>query len=186
MKQGMATNCWDVPPPLLFHPLKHHLGYLRYFVKNSVEEVFLGALPRIGASQMDVYDGELSPWDIGQEIYAQLQTQGVLSAASFLDFLGSNGGFQTLVLADDSHWTLRWGNEPGLYVHIHPGRYTKHGMRVKAGALKTVLFLLRRGVEPTAGTTQVNQLRQEMGLSPIKNMEESQGITRIWELLVNT
>lgn len=184
MNQVMATNCWDVPPPMLFHPLKHHLGYLRYFVQNSGKEEFLSALPRIGASQMDVYGGELSPWEIGQEIYAQLQAKDVLSDANFRDFLNSDG-FQTLVLTDASHWTLRWGNEPGLYVHIHPGRYAQHCVRVKAGALKTALLLLWRGIEPTTGTTQVNQLRQELGLSPIKKVEESQGIVRIWELLIN-
>lgn len=173
-------------PPLLFHPLKHHLGYLRHFVQDGTDLDFWTDLPRIGASQMDLYCGELSPVAIGLEIRTQLEERGALAEDDFLNFLGLDVGYQTLVLSDDSSWTLRLGNEPGRYVHIHPGRYAPHSVRVKAGALKTALLLLRNNVVPTDGTAKVNELRESIGLSPIKAVAESQGITRIWEMLLNT
>ena len=68
----MLETDFTSPIPILFHPLKHHLGYLQHFIPNSTEEEFYNANTRIGASQMDLYCGELSPRSIAQEILAQL------------------------------------------------------------------------------------------------------------------
>lgn len=171
------------PIPILFHPLKHHLGYLRYFIKSSSEEEFYAAIPRIGASQMDLYCGELSPHSIGQEILGQLKESGVETETDFISFLANKQGYQNLTISDGSTWTLLRGDDPERYVHIHPARYARHCIRVKAGALKTAILMLRHDLTPTCETERVNALRKSIGLSPIKHLQVSEGIGRIWEVL---
>ncbi len=171
------------PIPILFHPLKHHQGYLQYFIQHSSEEEFYAAIPRIGASQMDLYCGELSPHSIGQEILGQLKESGVETETDFISFLANKQGYQNLTISDGSTWTLLRGDDPERYVHIHPARYARHCIRVKAGALKTAILMLRHDLTPTCETEQVNALRKSIGLSPIKHLQVSEGIGRIWEVL---
>lgn len=171
------------PSPILFHPLKHHQGYLQYFIQHSSEEEFYSAMPRIGASQMDLYCGELSPNSIGQEILGQLKEGGVETEPDFISFLANKQGYQNLTISDGSTWTLLRGDDPARYIHIHPARYAQHCIRVKAGALKTAMLMLRHDLTSTCETEQVNILRKSIGLSAIKNLQESEGIGRIWEVL---
>lgn len=179
----MNDEFFNLPSPILFHPLKHHLGYLRHFIHNSTDEEFYAAMPRIGASQMDLYCGELSLNPIGEEILGQLTAKGVVAESDFISFLTQGGGHQNLTISDGSIWTLLRGDDPTRYVHIHPARYARHCIRVKAGALKTAVMMKRHGVTPRSETAQVNALRTAIGLSAIKNLQESEGIGRIWEVL---
>lgn len=171
------------PRPILFHPLKHHRGYLRYFIQSSIDEEFYTAMPRIGASQMDLYCGDLSPHSIGQEILGQLKENGVETEPDFISFLATKQGYQNLTISDGSTWTLLRGDDPEHYIHIHPARYAQHCIRVKAGALKTAMLMLRHDLTPICETEQVNALRKSIGLSPIKHLQVSEGIGRIWEVL---
>ncbi|WP_373549160.1 hypothetical protein [Haliscomenobacter sp.] len=180
----MTDESFHSPIPVLFHPLKHHRGYLQYFIQSSVDEEFYMAIPRIGASQMDLYCGELSPHGIGQEILGQLKESGMETELDFISFLANKQGYQNLTISDGSTWTLLRGDDPERYVHIHPARYAQHCIRVKAGSLKTAIMMLRHDQTPTCETEQVNILRKSIGLSPIKHLQESEGIGRIWEVLM--
>ncbi len=171
------------PSPILFHPLKHHQGYLQYFIQHSSEEEFYSAIPRIGASQMDLYCGELSLHSIGQKILGELAARGIVTESDFISFLSQSDGYQNFSISDGSTWTLLRGDDPERYVHIHPARYAQHCIRVKAGALKTAMLMLRHDLTPTCETEQVNALRKSIGLSPIKHLQVSEGIGRIWEVL---
>lgn len=179
----MNDDSFNLPSPILFHPLKHHLGYIRHFIQHSTDEAFYAAIPRIGASQMDLYCGELSLRNIGQEILGQLLAMEIGTESDFVSYLTSSAGYQNLTISDGSTWTLLRGDDPERYVHIHPARYALHCIRVKAGALKTAIMMLRQGLTPKGDTTQVNALRNSIGLSAIKNLQESEGIGRIWEVL---
>lgn len=179
----MNDDSFNLPSPILFHPLKHHLGYLRHFIHNSTDEAFYAAMPRIGASQMDLYCGKLSLLNIGQEILGQLAAKGIVAESDFISFLTQGEGYQNLSISDGSTWTLLRGDDPERYVHIHPARYAQHCIRVKAGALKTAIMMLRYGVTPNSETIQVNAVRNLIGLSAIKDLQESEGIGRIWEVL---
>ena len=179
----MNDDSFNVPNPILFHPLKHHLGYLRHFIQNSTDEEFYAAIPRIGASQMDLYCGELSLNSIGQDILEQLLAREIGTKSDFVSFLTSSTGYQNLTISDGSTWTLLRGDDPERFVHIHPARYARHCIRVKAGALKTAILMQRNGVMPKSETAQVNVLRKSIGISAIKNLQESDGIGRIWEVL---
>lgn len=181
----MNDDVFNLPTPILFHPLKHHLGYLRHFIHNSTDEAFYAAMPRIGASQMDLYCGELSVQSIGEEVLGQLMARGIAAESDFIPFLTQGGGHQNLTISDGSSWTLLRGDDPTRYVHIHPARYARYCIRVKAGALKTAIMMERHGVTPRSETAQVNALRGAIGLSAIKNLQESEGIGRIWEVLTN-
>ncbi|WP_421795051.1 hypothetical protein [Haliscomenobacter sp.] len=182
----MNDDTFNIPSPILFHPLKHHLGYLRHFIHNSTDEAFYAAMPRIGASQMDLYCGELSLRNIGQEILGQLAARGIVAEADFISFLTQGEGYQNVSISDGSTWTLLRGDDYERYVHIHPARYAQHCIRVKAGALKTAIIIQRQGLTPKSDTAQVNALRMSIGLSAIKDLQESEGIGRIWEILTNT
>ena len=140
-------------------------------------------MPRIGASQMDLYCGELSTYSIGQEILGQLKEHGIETEPDFMSFLSQGGRHQNLTISDGSSWTLLRGDDPERFVHIHPARYARHCIRVKAGALKTAILMQRLGLTPKSETAQVNSLRLAIGLSAIKNLQESEGIGRIWEVL---
>lgn len=179
----MNDDSFNVPNPILFHPLKHHLGYLHHFIQNSTDEEFYAAIPRIGASQMDLYCGELNLFNIGQEILGQLLASGIVRESDFTSFLAQRSGYQNLTISDGSTWTLLRGDDPERYVHIHPARYAQHCIRVKAGALKTAILMQRNGVTPKSETAQVNALRKSIGLSAIKQLQESGGIGRIWKVL---
>ena len=182
----MNDDSLNLPNPILFHPLKHHLGYLRHFIHNSTDEAFYAAIPRIGASQMDLYCGELNLLNIGQEILGQLAARDIGTESDFISFLAQGNGYQNVAISDGSTWTLLRGDDPELYVHIHPARYARHCIRVKAGALKTATVMQRQGLTPKSETPQVNALRKSIGLSAIKDLEESEGIGRIWAVLTST
>lgn len=179
----MNDDSLNLPKPILFHPLKHHLGYLRHFIHNSTDEAFYAAIPRVGASQMDLYCGELNLLNIGQEILGQLAARDIGTESDFISFLTQGEGYQNLTISDGSTWTLLRGDDPALYVHIHPARYARHCIRVKAGALKTAIMMQRQGLTAKSDTAQVNALRKSIGLSAIKVLEESEGIVRIWGVL---
>jgi hypothetical protein len=179
----MNDDSVNLPSPILFHPLKHHLGYIRHFIQHSTDEEFFAAIPRIGTSQMDLYCGELNLLSIGQEILRQLAAREIVAESDFISFLRQGNGYQNLTVSDGSIWTLLRGDDPELYVHIHPARYARHCIRVKAGALKTAMVMQRYGLTPNSETAQVNALRKSIGLSAIKNLEESEGIGRIWAVL---
>ena len=182
----MNDDSLNLPKPILFHPLKHHLGYLRHFIHNSTDEAFYAAIPRVGASQMDLYCGELNLLNIGQEILGQLAAKSIRAEPDFISFLAQGNGYQNVVISDGSTWTLLRGDDPELYVHIHPARYSRHCIRVKAGAIKTAIMMQRHGVTPKSETAQVNALRNSIGLSAIKDLQESEGIGRIWTVLTST
>lgn len=179
----MMDLSFNIVAPVLFHPLKHHLGYIRHFIQTAPNPVFYQDLLRIGAAQMDVYLGVLSPVELRAEIVTLLQEGLVLEEPAFLAHLAINQGYLSITVSDGSEWTLRQGNEPKKYIHIHPARYTLHTVRMKAGALKTAILMVRAGLESLDDTAVINKLRMGIGLSPIKNVRESEGIRRAWEMV---
>ncbi|HEX8530775.1 MAG TPA: hypothetical protein VF646_12170 [Cytophagales bacterium] len=179
-------------PPVLFHPLKHHLGWIRAFLQESALGEAAG-LPRVAAqlitvgnSQMDLYTGALAPTAIAGEVIGYLSAHGLLEPARYQSWLEQSGGYRLVPLPDGSWWVLRWGEVEGCHVHIHPARHSPHSVRVKASALKTGLLVAmweRLHGQP-AGLEEVNGLRQAWaGLPPIRSTEEAEGFQRVREWL---
>ncbi len=173
---------------ILFNSLKHHLAFIQHFIalypENEWASIHEKLLP-IGHSQMDVYTGQLNVDQLSQEIVQKLHQQNIDSALAFKNFLLPTH-FQTLILSDESCWIVRWGEKEGQYIHIHPGRYSPHTVRVKATSLKTAIAVqvAQRFWPQPLEPTRLNQLRTErLNLSPIKHTSDIQGIKKVIDLL---
>ncbi|SHL19153.1 hypothetical protein SAMN05444266_102378 [Chitinophaga jiangningensis] len=169
--------------PILFNALKHHLSWLQDFIRTATPDEFTAALLTLGASQMDLYCGELSVPVILGDIMAALEREQVQEKSAFVQWVADNGGFREVILSDGSLWVLRY-SEREQYIHLHPGRYAAHCIRVKAGVLKTAVawqYKTRGTVPPDLGA--INELRKEIGLSPVKTLEESRHLMSMVRLL---
>ena len=182
-----------LPAPVLFHPLKHHLGYIREFVGQSAaasEAELIAALRTIGSSQLDFYLGQLSPGQLAAQVLRQLQERQVLEPAAYRHYLRQAASdYRLLSLSDGSTWVLRWGLEQERHVHLHPARYARHTIRVKANALKTAVALaihLQQHQQQSINPALINRLRQEwLGLSPVKASDDAEetGAARFLQLI---
>ena len=86
---------------------------------------------------MDLYFGNYSIEEISKQILMHLQENKIYSLRDYQNWLGKDDKYYQLVeLKDKSIWTLRLGETREKYVHIHPGRYSPHTVRVKAATLK--------------------------------------------------
>ena len=180
----------SVQPPVLFHPLKHHLLWLRSFIAESAGPGE-AALPRVAAqlltagnSQMDLYTGTLGSAALAAEVIGYLAGHQLLDPDGYGTLLAQSGGYRLVTLSDGSQWVLRWGEVAGCHVHIHPARHSPHSVRVKASTLKTALLagIWERMHGRAAGLDEVNGLRQAwLGLPPIRSAEEAEGLRRVRE-----
>jgi hypothetical protein len=136
------------PPPALFHGWKHHARFLCAHIRRlgAGGPDALSRLPAdllaIGGSQMDLYLGPLTPAAIAGALIDQLAAADRLHPQRYRAALADSGGYLVADLADRSRWVLRWGDQPGRYVHIHPARYAPQTLRVRAPVLKTALAAL--------------------------------------------
>jgi hypothetical protein len=159
---------------ITFNALKHHLNEIRKFI-NAPPDNYIEILETIGASLPDVYIGILSIEKICTEITGQLTRMNVLDKQSYLKWVDTTGGYRKIELSDGSKWILRISENEKFYIHIHPGRYSPYSIRLKAGALKTTICFLinsKMSKKINISTQQINQARNTLGLSPIKDFNE--------------
>ncbi|GAB3536365.1 hypothetical protein GCM10027443_26530 [Pontibacter brevis] len=184
----------QLPAPILFHPLKHHLSYIKAFVANSTatpEADVKAALRTIGGSQLDLYIGPLSPLQISKEVLQYLQEYHLLQPVAYQNYLTTAGtAYRLIPLSDGTDWVMRWGVVEGRYVHLHPARYAKHTLRVKANVLKTaiaaVLAANKCAESPVMDTPFINQVREEwLALPPVKEVSLSEGLGTMIALITD-
>ncbi|PKV62602.1 hypothetical protein [Pontibacter ramchanderi] len=180
----------DLPQPILFHPLKHHLGYIREFIATQAcaeESAIISQLKTLGSSQLDLYLGELQVQQIAQETIAHIRAQEASTPATYRLYLsGSSSDYRLFSLSDGSQWVLRWGIIEERHVHLHPARYSQHTIRVKANSLKTAVAvsLAVRRYRRALSLELVNQVRtQWLGLTPIPAFPPNIAIGRLVQLL---
>jgi hypothetical protein len=187
----MPENCM-VPPPVLFNCLKHHLGFIHDYIEASVAsknmEALSSQLLSIGESQMDLYLGGLAPALIAHQIVVQLQENKMYERAAYVNFLHTNEpGYQKMIISDHSVWILRLGEVEGRYVHIHPGRYSPHTVRVKASTLKTAIALsvwMKLHVYTEVTVEMLNYVRKNiLSTSPVKSLTAAEGFGKIFRLV---
>jgi hypothetical protein len=180
-------SAFDVPPPVLFNPWKHHAAALRRRVAE-VARAGPAALAELapqllvmGTELMDLYTGPLAPAEIAASVIAQLQAEGRLKPGAYREWLEGNRGYRVLTLAADaSAWVLRFGEEGGRYVHVHPGRWTPNTRRVRANVLKTAVMALAyagaHGGDPL-DVALINRARREyLGLAPVPALADEGGL----------
>lgn len=161
--------------PVLFNPLKHHLNFIRKYIHNYSQKDYhrlKSDLLKVGDSQMDLYCGTLSISKITGEVVAFLKNSKLLEKGGFFRFIDQHDGFTRMVLSDQSTWILRKGESSLAFVHIHPARYSKHTIRIKAITLRSVIGAkIVFGNAASIGLSEMNEVRTGiLGLSPIKNM----------------
>jgi hypothetical protein len=184
------------PAPILFHPLKHHLTWIKECVLAdvSLQQNTLSQLKKqlltIGESQMDLYVGKLSVQEVAERIRVFLHASNKLDQKEYTHWLNQTDGYRPVSLSDGSVWILREGHEPDRYVHIHPARHSLHTLRVKAGSLKTAIASIVWGSvnESEAKTLlTINQARTEwLHYAPIKSLKQANDIERMITLLTGT
>ncbi|MCW3464319.1 hypothetical protein [Chitinophaga nivalis] len=169
--------------PILFNPLKHHLAALQDILLQAAPEAFPTQLLVLGNSQMDMYHGPLSVATIFQEIMTGLHGAGIASQADFEAWLAGKGGYADMILSDGATWILRLAANQSAYIHLHPGRYSRHTTRIKATALKTVLAyrMKQQWQQLPVGSLreQINEIRQQLALSPLRSLAESEHLRRV-------
>lgn len=164
---------------ILFNALKHHRGYINEQIAKATPATLPELLKKLGNSQMDIYYGELGMTALMEEVVTHVPVD---NEEEYLAWLGD---YREITLSDSSRWVLLAGNVPGQYIHLHPGRYSPHSMRVKATILKTAIacMVCFPAVErPDLG--QVNEMRGRLlDLSPVRDLEQCQHLWKVMGML---
>jgi len=181
----------EIPEPILFNPLKHHLGFIRGFIYQKTEENpvadpynMIKELKHLGTSVMDVYTGSLPVNEVSNEVIVFLKEKELLKRESFAGWTG-NGmkDFRIISLSDGSQWTLKYNDNNLTFVHIFPARGSQHTFRVKSNTLKSaLLYYILVGKDFITGD-DLNRVRSLLGLSPIRDPIDTEAITEMIEIL---
>ena len=179
-----------IAPPFTFNPMKHHLGFIREFIRQAElfpEQDIFGAINSIGPHVTDLYFGQLSIQQIISSISSQLIQLSAFNHQGYLEWIGNSGkDYNFMQLPDGSKWTFRVGEKAERYVHFHPGRLS-FSIRVRGNTLRTALGL-RIMVKDDRSLYQdkefINRVRQHyLGLSPIKNLIGFTAISKVLDLM---
>jgi hypothetical protein len=180
-----------LPEPILFNPLKHHLGFIREFVRmipedhNTTDQKdIIRELKHIGTSVMDVYTGVLQVNDICKEVISHVKEKGFSTREIFSDWTGKGmKDFRIIQLSDGSQWTLKYHENCLRYLHIFPARGSMHSFRVKSNTLKSaLLYYILVGKDFITGD-DLNKVRPLLGLSPVRDPVDAKAITEMIEIL---
>ena len=169
---------------ILYNPLKHHLPVLKKLIQEYSNDFLILSkeVLKLGNSQMDMYYGQLSLASLYQEIISSIPVNNKIE---YTKWLTDSNDFREIKLSDQSTWILRLSDQPA-FIHLHPARYSKLGLRVKATALKTAVmikgFALKESKKPDLD--QVNSLRKDfLDLPPLKDLERNDHLNELVRLL---
>ena len=185
------SNISDLPEPFIFNCWKHHLKYLKDQIilagKSGDDTELRKGMVKMGNSQIDLYIGTVSPKDITMQIASRLKKLGLMDTDPYLQWIYENPDqYQKIQINDNSWWTMKEGNLYGRHVHIHPGRYSPHTIRVKAQVLKTAITVSYLSDDLANGSPaieDVNYARTKMlDLPPIKGIMKNSEASRVLEL----
>ncbi|NNG28059.1 MAG: hypothetical protein HKM87_11065 [Ignavibacteriaceae bacterium] len=91
--------------------------------------------------------------------------------------------YKLITLPDKSTWALRMGNKKENYIHIHPGRYSLHTIRVRALTLKTaicVMAYINIYKISSPNLELINNVRNEfLNAAPVKSLSLTSGLLRL-------
>jgi hypothetical protein len=180
----------QIPEPLLFNPLKHHLGFIRNFIDLKIDESQLDIkdltkeLKHLGTSVMDLYSGMLPVRSICNEIKDYLKQKDLLNMAAYADWAGlRTTSYKIISISDGSQWTLKYHDNQVRFVHVFPARNSQHSFRVKSNTLKSaMIYYILIGKDLVTGN-DLNKVRPLLGLSPIKNTLDTEAILEMIEIL---
>jgi hypothetical protein len=188
----MSTEL-QIPEPILFNPLKHHLGFIREFIYQKTEghpkgdqKNMIRELKHLGTSVMDVYTGSLQINDICDEVIEFLQEKDLSKRKKISAWTGTGmNDFRIISLSDGSQWTLKYHDNNQKFVHIFPARRSIHSFRVKSNTLKSALLYYILIGKDFITSDDLNKVRPLLGLSPIRDPVDTEAITEMIEILRN-
>ncbi len=181
----------NIPEPVLFNPLKHHLGFIREFISSRSEDnsrdnpgSLLLELKHLGTSVMDVYTGNMSVFHICTEIIQFLYESGPTGKKEFAGWAGRDKNeFRVIHLSDGAQWTIKYNDNLQRWVHVFPSRGSLHSFRVKSNTMKSaLLYYILIGKDYITGS-DLNRVRPLLGLSPVKSANDTDAITGMIEIL---
>ena len=183
----MEDNC-NISSPFNLNCWKHHAGFIAKQIKKSKNEKDLknisSLLLSVGESQMDLYLGKLTPLQITDFTKQLLKGHNVIEYESYKKWLFTGDKeYRLITLPDKSTWTLRMGKEKEKYIHIHPGRYSTHTIRVRALTLKTAIFVMAYLTIYKMSSPDlqlINDARKKfLKAEPVKSLSSSSGLRRL-------
>jgi hypothetical protein len=182
---------YSIPEPLVFNPLKHHLGYIKNFISENTGAGKIDAdiqvtleLRHIGGSVMDIYTGSMTHTEIGDEFLCYLRTKR-LSKRDLYRKWSETGpqDFKTIYLSDGSRWVMKFHNNEERFVHVFPARFSPHSFRIKANTLKSaILYQIYIGKDYIS-EEDLNTARAIANLSPVKDIFDTEAISEMIEML---
>ena len=183
----------EIPVPFMFNALKHHRGFVQQIIRSArqdaeVRQLLAAELDKLGNLMMDFYLGALTPLDICRDIKKCLLAQERFAADPYAKWLAaSKGRYRLEEISDGSRWTLLMGREDGLYVHVHPGRYSPLTVRMRALPFKTAVMLLASPEMDCSSEHILESANETRKLyfdePPIKYMGATKNILKILALL---
>ena len=188
----MAAD-YQTPEPILFNPLKHHLGFIRDFVnsrtedeRNSSDNDLIKELKHLGTSVMDIYSGALSVGNICKEVLKFIFEHRLSGKMAFSVWAGGNpDDYRVVQLSDGSQWTFKYHNNISRFIHIFPARGSRYSFRVKSNTLKSALLYYIKVGKDYITSDDLNRVRPLLGLSPVRNAVDTEAIVEMIEMLRN-
>ncbi len=183
----------EPPHPVLLNTWKHHAGWIRSRIGRAVAggsaglDALVHEMVVVGTRLMDVYTGEFTPAEIGAHVITHLQVADRLEFEPLSAWLQGQGEYSMIELPDGSKWTIRLGPADGRYLHLHPGRWVPHTIRVQANTLKSAVMAhahaLLIGGDPT-DIAIVNEARQRyLSLLPVRELTGNAGLGAVIAVL---
>ena len=173
----------NIPWPIRFNPFKHHRDQIVRMLRDASAEELISVMEPVCNNYIDIYTGNLTPEDIGNEVVRVLDLQRGLQPGDFERWVGSANGYRQIELHDRSVWVVRKSGEAERYIHIHPARTGRFTIRFKGSTLKTIYLLKAEMADPQRipSLEDVNRSRKEMGLAPVKKLEQSKSILKCYQ-----
>lgn len=173
-----------IPEPIAFNCFKHHRNFILEVLKKESYEEVKKRVTTMNNNYIDIYTGSLLPSTISSEIHQYLRNNHIDQNPEFEKRIAKRGGFAIAQLSDQSLWILRLGNDTVQFVHVHPSKTGLFCQRVKGSTLKFCYLLVKQnnGLLPNPPIEELNFIRQEAGLSPIKRWEPGQGFQKALKL----
>ena len=113
-------------------------------------------------------------------MFAELNARDRFEFEPLAKWLAGQGEYALTELPDGSKWTIRLGPADGRYLHLHPGRWASHTMRVQANTLKSAVMAHARALLTARDASElevVNEARQlYLGLLPMRELTGDAGL----------
>lgn len=183
----------DPPHPVLLNTWKHHAGWIRWRIGRTVEggnagvDALVTEMAIVGSRLMDLYTGSFTPVEIGEHVVTQLRTADRFAFEPLSAWLQVQGEYSMIELPDGSKWTIRLGPADGRYLHLHPGRWVPHTIRVQANTLKSAVMAhahaLLVGGDPNDLAIVNEARRRYLGLLPMRELTGDGGLGAVISVL---